>query len=193
MAALCMAYIVQIRFRLSTLTIVDKPQENCMATVDRNSEEINGSWAELEHFAHPVAHYLREPLRTVTMFTELLLKESPMDANRPELAKYIVDGVARMSALLDGLHAFAIGGTGEPQQPVDLEHVAVAVLHDLEYSIATTGSTVTIDPLLPVQGNEKQLLRVFQNLIANAIKYRSAAPAEIYISAECWETIVSSR
>jgi len=58
-------------------------------------------------------------------------------------------------------------------------------LHDLEYSIATTGSTVTIDPLLPVQGNEKQLLRVFQNLIANAIKYRSAAPAEIYISAEC--------
>jgi len=90
-----------------------------------------------------------------------------------------------MSALLDGVHAFAIGGTGEPPQPVDLEHVAVAVLHDLEYSIATTGSTVTIDPLLPVQGNEKQLLRVFQNLIANAIKYRSAAPAEIYISAEC--------
>jgi light-regulated signal transduction histidine kinase (bacteriophytochrome) len=61
----------------------------------------------------------------------------------------------------------------------------VAVLHDLDYSIATTGSTVTIDPLLPVQGNEKQLLRVFQNLLANAIKYRSAAPAEIYISAEC--------
>jgi hypothetical protein len=49
------------------------------------------------------------------MFTELLLKECPMDANRPELAKYIVDGVARMSALLDGLHAFAIGGTGEPR------------------------------------------------------------------------------
>jgi light-regulated signal transduction histidine kinase (bacteriophytochrome) len=117
------------------------------------------------------------------MFTKLLLNESQLDEDRVQLAKHVIDGLARMSALLDGLHAFAIGATGQ-SEPVDLQHVAVAVLHDLEYSISTSGSIVTVHPLPLVQGNETQLWRVLQNLVVNAIKYRGEAPAEICISAE---------
>jgi len=154
-----------------------------MEQTRRDAEETATSHAEFEHFAQAVSHDLREPLRTVSMFTKLLLKECPPDENRQQLAQQVLDGIARMSALLDSLYAFAIGGTGQTE-PVDLQHVAVAVLHDLEYSISTSGSIVTVNPLPSVQGNETQLLRVFHNLIANAIKYRSAAPTEICISAE---------
>jgi light-regulated signal transduction histidine kinase (bacteriophytochrome) len=95
-----------------------------------------------------------------------------------------VNGTARMSALFEGLHGFAIRGFDGPAQPVDLSHVIDDVLQDLGHAITTGNAIVTVDPLPVVQGNEKHLLRVFQNLIVNAIKYRSEAPVEIHVTAE---------
>ena len=89
-----------------------------------------------------------------------------------------------MSALFEGLHGFAIRGFDGPAQPVDLSHVIDDVLQDLGHAITTGNAIVTVDPLPVVQGNEKHLLRVFQNLIVNAIKYRSEAPVEIHVTAE---------
>jgi len=75
-----------------------------------------------------------------------------------------------MSALLEGLHAFAVRGFEDPPQPVDLEHVLAECLQDLGSAIATSGAIVTFGPLPWVEGKDRHLLRVFQNLIANAIK-----------------------
>jgi len=150
----------------------------------RQSGELVRSNARLEDFAYAVAHDLREPLRTISMFTELLVEEADLDARGKMQAQFIVDGVARMSALFEGLHAFAVRGFDDPPRPFELSHAVAEVLQNLGHAIKTSDVTVTMDPLPVVLGNEQHLVRVFQNLIVNAIKYRSAAPVQIHITAE---------
>jgi PAS domain S-box-containing protein len=150
----------------------------------RQTDELVRSNARLAEFAHAVAHDLREPLRTISVFTELLVNEAESDAQRKEFARFIVEGTTRMSALLEGLLTSAVHGFNDPLQPVDLTHLLMDVLQDLGYAIATSNATVTVGPLPFVHGNSEQLARVFQNLIANAIKYRAEAPVKIHVSAE---------
>jgi PAS domain S-box-containing protein len=150
----------------------------------RQIDELVRSNARLEDFAYAVAHDLREPLRTISMFTELLIEESDLESRGKMQAQFIVDGVARMSALFEGLHAFAVRGFDDPPQPFALGHALAEVLQNLGHAIKTGGVRVTVDPLPVVLGNEKHLVRVFQNLIVNAIKYRSEAPVEIHVTAE---------
>jgi PAS domain S-box-containing protein len=151
-------------------------------------QELVRSNAELEDFAHAVAHDLREPLRTISMFTQLLVKEAPLEDHDKLLGDFIIDAVARMSALFEGLHAFALRGVDGHPQPVDLGLVVANVLQNLRHAIVTNNAAVLVDSLPHVLGNEKHLLRVFQNLIANAIKYRSEAPLEIHVSVEQLES-----
>jgi signal transduction histidine kinase len=82
------------------------------------------------------------------------------------------------------LHAFAVRGFDDPARPFDLGHPMAEVLQNLGHAIRTSNAIVTTDPLPFVLGHEKHLVRVFQNLIANAIKYRSAAPVRIHVTAE---------
>jgi light-regulated signal transduction histidine kinase (bacteriophytochrome) len=67
---------------------------------------------------------------------------------------------------------------------VDTAAVVTAVLSDLQRAIAENAAVITVDPLPPVQGDSAQIRQVFQNLVSNAIKYRSAAPPAIHISGE---------
>jgi len=150
----------------------------------KETDELIRSNARLEDFAYAVAHDLREPLRTISMFTELLLDESDLDASGRQKAHFIVDGIKRMSALFEGLHGFAVRGFDDPAQPLDLTRIVADVLQNLGHAIKVNGAGVTVDRLPKVLGNEQHLLRVFQNLIANAIKYRSERPIEIHITAE---------
>jgi light-regulated signal transduction histidine kinase (bacteriophytochrome) len=151
---------------------------------ERQTDQLIRSNTRLEDFAYAVAHDLKEPLRTISMFTELLIEEGNLDSHGKMQAQFILDGVARMSALFEGLHAFAVSGFDEPGRPLDLGQAIAEVLQNLGHAIKTSGAVVTVDPLPVVQGNQKHLVRVFQNLIANAIKYRSQAPVEIHVTAE---------
>jgi light-regulated signal transduction histidine kinase (bacteriophytochrome) len=150
----------------------------------REIDELARSDARLEDFAYAVAHDLREPLRTISMFTELLIEEAGLDAQGKMHAQFVVDGVARMSALFEGLHAFAVSGFDDPAQPLDLGQAVAEVLQNLGHAIKTSNAIVRVDPLPVVRGNQKHLVRVFQNLIANAIKYRGETPVEVHVTAE---------
>jgi light-regulated signal transduction histidine kinase (bacteriophytochrome) len=111
------------------------------------------------------------------------VSEAPLEDHDKLLGDFIIDAVARMSALFEGLHTFALHGVGHPQ-PVDLGLVVANVLQNMRHAILTSNACVIVDSLPRVLGDEKHLLRVFQNLIANAIKYRSEAPPEIHVSVE---------
>jgi light-regulated signal transduction histidine kinase (bacteriophytochrome) len=142
------------------------------------------STADLEHFAYAVAHDLQEPFRTISMFSELLIREGQLDPNGTQLAQFIVDGVKRMGSLFEGLRTFAVSGFDDHLRPLDLGPVVADALQNLAHAISVAGASVTVDPLPMVMGNEKHLLCVMQNLLINAIKYRRDVPVVIHVAAE---------
>lgn len=150
---------------------------------NRHAEELARSNTELQAFAHNVAHDLREPLRTISSFTELLVRKAKLDPEEKEFAHFIVNGVSRMTTLLEDLLASASYGFKCTLDRVEMEDAARQAMENLRETIASSAAVITVDPLPVVQANECDLIRLFQNLISNAVKYRSKAPAEIRITA----------
>jgi two-component system, chemotaxis family, sensor kinase Cph1 len=143
--------------------------------------------ADLRDFAYALTHDLREPLRTVLLFTQLLEQELAGSLSE-DAARYIalsVEGGMRMDALLKGLIDYwGITDRSEDSlSPVDCNRLLAQALSSLTVSIQQSGATVTSDPLPTLTSEEGMLTQLFQNLVGNAIKYRSEAPPQIHISA----------
>lgn len=150
-------------------------------------QELARSNEELERFAHTVAHDLREPLRGIGVFAELLLRTNrgKLDPETGGLLDVIVDNADRMNRLIDGLLEAAKAGYEAQQAMVEVNtrRVAERALEFLRRPIEETGAKISFGGLPVVHANEGQLLRLFQNLIGNAIKYRGPNTPEIHISA----------
>jgi PAS domain S-box-containing protein len=153
------------------------------AEKQQHAEKLARSNLRLEEFAYTVAHDLREPLRAISVYTELLVRRTQPDPEGRHIANFIIDGAARMSTLVDDLLCFATTGIEEPPRRVDLTGAAAQATQNLALAIGASGSVVTVDCLPVVQSNEIHLVRLFQNLIGNAVKYRSERPLEVHISA----------
>jgi PAS domain S-box-containing protein len=151
---------------------------------ERHAEELARSNLRLEEFAYTAAHDLREPLRAISAYTEMLVQKTQMDPDAQQMANFIVDGAARMSTLVDDLLSFASSGMQEPPRCVDLQHAVAQATQNLGLAIKASGAMVTVDRLPIVLSNEIQLVRLFQNLISNAVKYRGEDPVKIHVSAE---------
>jgi PAS domain S-box-containing protein len=132
---------------------------------------------ELERFAWVAAHDLREPLRTITSFTQLLQRQhsAPLDSEANHFADFVITAAARMHALIGGLLTYSrVTGKGRPFTAVDTQLVCSIALQSLRESIEEAAAEVNVGQLPKVMGDEVQLMQVFQNLIANAIKFHRA-------------------
>ena len=148
----------------------------------RDEAELRRSLAELERFADIAAHDLREPLMAITQLTALL--ERGVDSQRGEIVTHLRAAAAHGSRLVDGLLDLARVGRGAPPaEPVDLRRVIEDLLDTLGPQIEAAGARVEIGPLPTVLGVEGELARVFQNLLANALKFRGDAPPVVAVSA----------
>jgi signal transduction histidine kinase len=156
--------------------------------VGERTRELSRSNDELRQFAYVASHDLQEPLRTVASYAQLLAKRyrGKLDADADEFIRYMVEGVTRMHTLLNDMLAYSrVTETKDKVLlPANTEGVLKSATMNLEASIRETSAEVTHDPLPTVLGDEIQLTQVFQNLISNAIKYRSDDPPRIHISAE---------
>ncbi len=152
---------------------------------------------DLDSFRFAAAHDLQEPLRMVTSYTQLLGRrfEGRLDADEREMMGYVVDGAKRISLLIRDLWSYtAVSRTMEhPAESVDLNRALRRALEQLSSAIDETASTIERRPLPKVTGYESQFVQLFQNLIENALKYRSSNPPEIKVEArrEGQEWIVS--
>ena len=148
----------------------------------RDEAELRRSHAELERFADIAAHDLREPLMAITQLTALL--ERGVDSQRGEIVTHLRAAAAHGSRLVDGLLDLARVGRGAPPaEPVDLRRVIEDLLDTLGPQIEAAGARVEIGPLPTVLGVEGELARVFQNLLANALKFRGEAAPVVAVSA----------
>lgn len=150
------------------------------------TEQLAHSNQELVRFASAVSHDLKEPLRGITAMTELLLerRRESLDADSLRMLGFVLSSAGRMKRLIeDILNLARAGGEVELNPGVKAGVVLETVLEDLREAIVESRARVSIDPLPAVRANEPQLLRLFENLIGNAIKYRGKDPPEIRISA----------
>ena len=153
----------------------------------RYAEELARSNADLQQFAYVASHDLQEPLRMVSSYTQLLGRryKGNLDADADEFIGYAVDGAIRMQDLINDLLAYSrIGTSGKPAEPTDCNHVLDHVINDLRAAIDDSGAVVTHDHLPTVMADESELARLFQNLIANSIKFHGDEQPRVHVSAE---------
>ncbi len=150
----------------------------------RSSELINSN-SELEQFAYVASHDLQEPLRKIGSFCQLLSRRyaGQLDADADVYIGYVVDGVLRMQQLIDDLLAFArLGQSGSEVAEVDCQRVVKRALDNLATAIEQSHAVVTVDPALPtVIGESARVLQLFQNLIANSLKFSGGKPPLIAV------------
>ncbi len=138
--------------------------------------ELDASNKDLEQFAYVASHDLREPLRMVTMYVDLLARRygDKLDSDAREFIGYARDGALRMNTLILDLLDYARIGRVGGREAVELGRAALHAVDVLALAICETHGEVTVGDTLPrVHGNFEDLVRLFQNLIANALKYRS--------------------
>jgi signal transduction histidine kinase len=140
--------------------------------------ELRRSNLELERFASIASHDLQEPLRTITTFTQLfeLRHGSGLDPEAREVLGFVVEGAARMSALISGLLEYSRVGQGVRPQPLLGADIAQEALANLAGTIAEKGARVRVADLPEVLADRRELVQVFQNLIGNAVKFCPTQP-----------------
>jgi PAS domain S-box-containing protein len=145
-------------------------------TLDRLSQTNT----ELERFAYIASHDLQEPLRTITLYCQLLERNlrTQLAADTSDYLGFIISGSKRMHALISDLLAYSRTGKGLTLAPCRADSACAAALENLENAVRETGAVVDVKPLPEVMADEVQLMQLFQNLIGNAIKFRKpdAAP-----------------
>lgn len=144
---------------------------------------------DLSQFAFMISHDLQEPLRTITSFSQLLSRQhsQALGEEASSYLSYVIEGSRRMNAMITELLAFCSIQDSEipPTNPVALDEVLRGVLASVSAALEESGGTITHDPLPAVSGDPAQLAEVFQNLIANALKYRKPEEApRIHISSQ---------
>ena len=143
---------------------------------------------DLERFAFVASHDLQEPLRMIATYSQLLIKSYPgqFDDDSRIFVANIVDGTKRMRELLADLLAYTEirAQPDEPVEAVDLNLIIGQVIQNLKASIDETGAIVTSGWLPTLSAHAAHFTSLFQNLIGNAIKYRSGQPPRVHVSVE---------
>jgi signal transduction histidine kinase len=159
-----------------------------LKSLESANAELKAANRELEEFAHIASHDLQEPLRTVTVYTQLMMDRlgTGVDEQLLKYSTFVRDAVRRMQTLLNDLLRFAhvVHQERRHAESVSLQEALSESLALLKPRIEDTGATITATGLPKTSGDQTQFSQVFTNLISNSLKYRKAdSPPRIAISA----------
>jgi two-component system, chemotaxis family, sensor kinase Cph1 len=178
---------VAIRADITARKLAEEALAQQALKLSRRDQELARSNAELEQFAYVASHDLQEPLRMIANYTQLLAERyrGKLDEQADKYIAYSVDGAVRMQALIeDLLKVSRVGKAGIEPQTVDCRTVVEEALKNLQVAVEESGAVVNWNGLPTVTADMSQLTQVFQNLIANAIKFHGTEAPVIQIDAE---------
>jgi PAS domain S-box-containing protein len=160
--------------------------ETLEARIEERTRQLQRSNLELEQFAYIASHDLQEPLRMIVGYVQLLEKRlaDRLDADTREFMGYAVDGAKRMQTLIDDILAYSrVRTQGQPLAPVDCGAALQEALDRQAVKIAETGAEIDWQSLPVVMADYAQLVQLFQNLIANAIKFCKGCAPRVRVEA----------
>jgi PAS domain S-box-containing protein len=176
--------------KLADLTIL-RDKELRLSELEKSNEE-------LQQFAYACSHDLQEPLRVISNFSQLLSNryKGKLDDKADHFIGFIVDGAKRMTALINDLLILSrVQTQGQEATDVDCAEAVELARKNLLLAIEETGATINCGKLPMIQGDPLQFMQLFQNLLGNALKFRSDKPPVIDIKANLlgdkWEFAVS--
>lgn len=172
----------------TAMILYAREQERLNRALKRQSQDLKRSNDELRLFASAASHDLKEPLRKIRTFGDILLTENAeqLGEDGRRYVDIMVDGAARMSRMIEGILAYSRAGLhGIEVSPVDVGELWSMVCSDLEIQIDEAGATIEIGAMPTIEGDPIRLQQVLQNLLSNALKYRSPArPLMVKVAAE---------
>lgn len=169
--------------------LIDVTQrEEAAAALKRTAKELQRSNHELEEFAYVASHDLQEPLRMVASYTQLLARRyrDKLDDDARDFIEHAVNGARRMQAFIEDLLKYSrVGTMKRPFEKVDLNELVRDGLENFSLTMEEIGGEVDVGPLPELYGDKVQLWQLFQNLISNAVKFRSTErPLRVEIKAK---------
>ena len=173
-----------VRAELQTALAIQQEQ---IAERKRAEAELAKANAALERFAHTAAHDLQEPLRTVRTYAQLLSRrfEAELTGDGHTFIDFITKGAERMEALIRALLRYAEASSAPIVfEPVDTAETLRSAEANLRITLDDSGATLTHGELPMVLGDPTQLVQLFQNILGNAVKYRSQEAPRIQVSAQ---------
>lgn len=178
--------VAEETLRILNLTL-DRRVAERTAQLEAANRALLASNEELERFAYVSSHDLQEPLRMIAGYTQLLAKRyvGRLDADADAFIGYASEGAARMQQVIKDLLAYSrIGAEKTRAGPTDSETALELALSNLRPALDESRASVTHKDLPVVKADQTELIQLFQNLIGNAIKFRSQGPPRIRVSAQ---------
>lgn len=189
-AYLLFVNIFLILLLLSAIAVFTVKMLNNLITAEKaltaKNSELNTTNKELEQFTYAASHDLQEPLRMVSAYMGLLQKryDGQLDEKAQSYIHYAVDGATRMKVLINDLLEYSrTGNSTIAYTDVSITQVLEDIQKTFREDLQEPGAGIFFSALPTIKANKIQMLQLFQNLIGNAIKYRSEAAPQIHISA----------
>jgi chemotaxis family two-component system sensor kinase Cph1 len=178
--------VIDIIAQKKAETALSENTENNKLELNKLIVKLKNSNSELQQFAYVSSHDLKEPLRMITSFLQLLQKRyaDELDEDANDFINYAVEGAKRMDMMINDLLEYSKIESQEREfKYIQSEKILETVLINLNPLINDTNAIITHDQLPLIYTNDQLMIQLFQNLIANAIKYHSEKIPEIHISA----------
>ena len=161
-------------------------QESLEQKVRDRTKELEQSNKDLQQFAYVASHDLREPLRMITSFLQLLERryKNKLDKDANEFIEFAVNGAKRLDYMINDLLEYSrVANRKREFNNVDVNKVLEQTILNLKAAIDDNSAEITYDPLPTLLGDEQLMILLFQNLISNSIKYHREEIPKINISA----------
>jgi light-regulated signal transduction histidine kinase (bacteriophytochrome) len=158
--------------------------EQCSAAEKAAQADTEQAVKELHDFVYAASHDLQEPLRALLAYAQLLQRKYAGDEEASELTSFIIQGARQVTTLVQALLAYSRAGNSLRRSTVSLSAVIQAALFKLNEQIRESGASIECGDLPEVTVDQLQLAQVFEQLVTNAIAYRSAERPKIAITVE---------